>query len=105
MGWLQEGSESVKKFSTDTADSPRLQASLRGFSEFGTTAEAMKALAMPLKVIIGTNDNLTRRVDLWKEIVPALDVTYIEGATHQGCVFAPELKQGILDFIAAHAGK
>ncbi len=105
MGWLPEGSESVKKFATDIAASPRLQASLRGFTEFGTTEEAMKAIALPLRVIIGTNDSLTRRVDLWKEIVPGLDVIYVEGATHQGCVFSPELKQGILDFVAANAGK
>ena len=105
MGWLPEGSEPVKKFATDTASSPRLQASLRGFGEFATTKEAMLAIVAPTKVIIGTNDNLTRRVDLWKEIVPALDVTYIEGATHQGCVFRPEFKQGILDFVAANAGK
>ena len=105
MGWLQEGSDSVKKFATDTASSPRLQASLRGFTEFGTTEAAMKGLTMPVKVIIGTNDDLTRRVDLWKGIVPALDVTYVTGATHQGCVFTPELKQGILDFVSAHSGK
>ncbi len=104
MGWLPEGSESVNKFATDTAESPRLQASLRGFTEFGTSEAAMKALAMPIKVIVGTNDNLTRRVDLWKGIVPSLDVLYVNGATHQGCVFAPEFKQGVLDFVAAHAG-
>ena len=28
MGWLPEGSASVNKFATDTAESPRLQASL-----------------------------------------------------------------------------
>lgn len=105
MGWLPEGSDSVKKFATDSAESPRLQASLRGFTEFGTSEAAMKAIAAPTKVIIGTSDGLTRRVDLWKEIVPSLDVLYVDGATHQGCVFAPEFKQGILDFVSAHAGK
>jgi len=105
MGWLPEGSDSVKKFATDTAASPRLQASIRGFTEFGTSEAAMKAIAMPVKVIIGTDDNLTHRVDLWKGIVPSLDVTYVPGATHQGCVFAPEFKQGILDFVSANAGK
>ena len=105
MGWIQEGSESARNYATSTAESARLQASLRGFGDFATSEEAMKAISAPVKVIIGTDDNLTRRVDLWKTIVPDLDVLYVDGATHQGCVFKPELKQGILDFVAANSGK
>lgn len=102
MGWLQEGTDTAKKYATDTAESERLQASLRGFGDFATSEAAMKALAMPIKVIVGTDDNLSKWVDRWKVIVPALDVELVQGATHQGCVFRPELKQGILDFVAAH---
>ena len=47
-------------------------------------------------------DDLKKRVELWKSIVPTLDVVYIEGAAHEGSVFRPELKQNILEFIAAH---
>lgn len=103
MGWLPEDSESARNYPTSVADSPRLQASLRGFGDFATSEAAMKAIAVPTKVIVGTSDDLQRRVELWKSIVPSLDVLYVEGATHQGCVFRPEFKQGILDFTAAHA--
>lgn len=104
MGWLPEGSESARNYATAEAASDRLQASLRGFGDFATSESAMKAIAAPTKVIVGTNDDLKRRVELWKSIVPDLDVLYVEGATHQGCVFAPEFRQGILDFVAAHSG-
>ncbi len=103
MGWLPEDSESAKNYATSTAASERLQASLRGFGDFATSEAAMTAIAAPTRVIVGTNDDLKRRVEQWKSIVPGLDVLYVEGATHQGCVFAPEFKNGILEFVAAHA--
>lgn len=103
MGWLPAGSERAKSYATRTDDSPRLQASIRGFGDFATTAEAMKAISIPVKVIIGTDDDLTEWVDMWKRLVPDLDVQYVDGATHMGCVFRPELKQGIKTFIDAHA--
>ena len=61
---------------------------------------------MPLKVIVGTDDpGQMRRVEAWKAIVPDLDVLYVEGADHTGCVFRPELKEGIREFIDMQARK
>jgi len=101
MGWLPAGSESARNYATSTANSERLQASLRGFGDFATTAEEMQAIDVPIHVIIGTDDDLTRRVDRWKEIVPALSVEYVDGATHMGTVFRPEFREGIRAFLDA----
>ena len=104
MGWVNADSEATRRFATSEATVPRLQAALRGFGDFGTTADEMTAITTPLQVIVGTADpGQLLRVDAWKTIVPTLDIVYVEGATHQGCVFRPELKNGIRAFIDRHA--
>ena len=60
---------------------------------------------VPLRVIIGTNDGGQRVVNLWKEIVPDLEVVLVDGATHLSCMSAPEFKAGILSFIAENSQK
>ena len=47
MGWLQEGSDTAKKYATDTAESERLQASLRGFGDFATSEAANSSMRRP----------------------------------------------------------
>ena len=104
MGWIKAGSEDALGFVRREAASDRFAPILRGFGEFGTTHEEMQAISVPLKVIVGTDDpGQMRRVGIWKEIVPSLSVFYVEGATHQGCVFRPELKEGIREFIDMQA--
>lgn len=104
MGWIEAGSEDALSFLNRPPTDARLDACVRGFGEFGTSAEEMKAVGLPVKVIIGTEDpGQVRRVSDWKEFVPDLDVLYIEGATHQGCVFREELKEGISTFVTSHA--
>jgi len=105
MGWIPAGSEDAEGFSERDGASERFTPILRSFGEFATTKEEMQALSMPIQVIVGTKDpGQMRRVALWKEIVPSLDVVYVDGATHAQCIFRPELKNGISAFIGQHAG-
>lgn len=102
MGWIDAASDDPQRFSVMTASPERFTKSVQAFGEFATTAEEMKAIEVPVKVIVGTDDaGQMRRVARWKEIVPDLDVVYVEGATHQGCVFRPELRDAIKDFLDA----
>ncbi len=103
MGWVDADSEATRNFAQSETPG-RLGPPLRGFGEFGTTQEEMMAISLPLKVIVGTDDpGQMRRVEAWKAIVPDLDVLYVEGADHTGCVFRPELKEGIREFIDLQA--
>lgn len=102
MGWIDADNEAELRFGSSSDDS-RFSHSVRAFGEFGTTADEMRAIEAPMKVIVGTKDpGQMRRVSLWKEIVPTLDVTYIEDATHQGCVFHDDLRDGIVRFVRRH---
>ena len=104
MGWIKADSEDALGFARSEGASDRFAPILREFGEFGTTEEEMQALSVPLRVIIGTDDpGQMRRVGIWKEIVPTLDVVYVDGATHAGCIFRPELKEGIREFIDLQA--
>ena len=104
MGWIQADSEDAKGFAQSDGALKRFAPILRSFGEFATTEKEMQALSMPIQVIVGTKDpGQMRRVGLWKEIVPPLDVVYVDGATHPGCIFRPEFKNGISAFIEQHS--
>ena len=102
QGWLNSESEYAKQVATDERPG-RFGPPLRGFGELATTAEEMQAISVPLRVIIGTKDGNQKSVNLWKEIVPELDVVYVEDATHLSCMTAPEFREGIQRFIAENS--
>lgn len=104
MGWMEAGSDEVTRFA-NSGPTGRLGPPYHGFAELGTSAAEMKAITTPLKVIIGTEDGGQHLTNAWKEIVPDLDIVYVEGANHQSCVVAPEFKAGIQKFIAENAEK
>ena len=105
MGWMNADGLPPRDDSVDPSTLPAMEASRRGFREFATFADEMKAIKTPLQVIVGTDDGSQMlRVQSWKEIVPDLDVVYVDGADHVRCVFHPALKNGMRAFIDANAG-
>ncbi len=103
MGWIEADTEETRGYAQNETTG-RLGPPARGFGELATTKEEVQAITLPVKVIVGTDDSgQMRRVKAWKAIVPNLDVLYVEGADHSGCVFRPELKEGIREFIDMQA--
>ena len=102
MGWIEAGSEDAASFA-DTENDTRYRPSVQDFGEFETTAEEMKNFPRPVQVIIGTDDTgQIMRTDKWLEIVPDLDIHYVEGANHGDCVQREEFREQIRKFIDSH---
>lgn len=99
MGWVNPGSmgERGERYAKV---SPVMAEVYDDFNELETTEAEMKALSMPLTVIVGTKDEgQLRRVERWQQFEPDLSVVYVEGASHASCVIKPEFRGAIKDFI------
>jgi hypothetical protein len=97
MGWYEPDANASEE--GEPAD--HYERVARGFRELAMSENEMKSMDVPIVVLIGTEDYLLRRVERWQSIEPDLNVVYIEGANHNGCIFKPEFKSGILDFLKA----
>jgi pimeloyl-ACP methyl ester carboxylesterase len=68
--------------------------------------DELKAVRVPLQAIVGTADPAIAGVQALKELLPALRVVAIEGATHvgapRGTPSRPEFVPALREFIAAH---
>src|SRR5690606_25424567 len=100
MGWYEPDANAQDE--GEPAD--QYERVARGVRELAMTESEMKSLEVPLVVLIGTEDYLLQRVECWQSIEPDLNVVYIEGANHNGCIFKPEFKSGILDFLKTQTG-
>lgn len=100
MGWYEE----TPIPANEPEPTEHFEKVARGFRELATTEAEMKALDVPMIAVIGTDDGLTRRVDRWLEVTPELPVVYIEGANHSGCMFKPEFKEAVLEFLQVQSG-
>ena len=99
MGWVDPGSMGERGERYANVSPPMIDTYAQ-FNQLETTAEEMKALAVPLRVIVGTEDHgQLRRVDRWKSIVPELEVVYVEGAEHVNCVMRPQFKTALKEFL------
>ncbi len=102
MGWIEADSEDAASFA-DTKNETKFRASIQGFGEFGTTAKEMIEFPRPVQAIIGTDDpGQIMRLNKWLEIVPDLEVHYIEGANHSDCIQREEFRTRIRAFIDKH---
>jgi pimeloyl-ACP methyl ester carboxylesterase len=104
MGWMKEGS-SLQHVWEGMVGHERFGAPpalLHGFAEFAVTAEQIKALKMPIAVVIGERDPCRKMyVDPLLEIRPDIPEHVISGAGHITCIFKPEFKTQI-DAALAH---
>ena len=92
MGWMQEGTppQHVWENMGGRGGNPAL---LHGFAEFAVTAAQVKALKMPVEVIVGERDPC-RRIYVEPLLQIRLDISeyVIAGAGHLACVIKPEFK-------------
>ena len=94
MGWMQEGSALQQVWETmggrSKMGSPEL---IHGFAEFATTADQVKALKMPIQVVVGDRDPCKRMyVEPLLQIRPDIPEHVVANAGHLACVVKPEFK-------------
>lgn len=102
MGWLEPQSGDVKKLQERLAEikSKPMASCLRGFNALGLTRDEVKAVKVPLIVIVGTDDGLREsRVTPLEEVRPDIPVLLIPKATHVSCIFNPTFREGIKKFL------
>ena len=95
MGWLPEGSPLQRVWENtggrgNAAGTPAL---LHGFADFAVTADQVRALKMPIQVVVGDRDPCRRMyVEPLVSLRPAIPVHLVQGAGHIVCVLKPEFK-------------
>lgn len=95
MGWVEEGPAVEEREDTDP-QAPSLVACARAFPTLGITRDELKAIEVPLTIVIGEQDGLLeRRVTPLRDIRPDIPVVLIPNANHITCVFRPEFRQAI----------
>jgi pimeloyl-ACP methyl ester carboxylesterase len=95
MGWMQEGSPLQRIWENmggrgGTRGNPAL---LHGFADFAVTAEQIKALKMPIQVVVGERDPCRRMyVEPLISLRPEIPVQVVANAGHIICIMKPEFK-------------
>jgi len=97
MGWLKDGSPLQLVWESMGGRGERAKgatsALLHGFGEFAVTADEVKALKMPIQVVVGEKDPCRRMyVDPLRQIRPDIPVQIVPGAGHIACILKPEFK-------------
>ncbi|MGD9648551.1 MAG: alpha/beta fold hydrolase [Pirellulales bacterium] len=101
MGWTPLGPIAAEREADgERRGNPSLRACARAFPQLGITREELQAIKVSMIVIIGGDDGLlARRVKPLAEVRPDIPVIEIEGANHLTCVFRPELRQSVREFL------
>jgi pimeloyl-ACP methyl ester carboxylesterase len=101
MGWTELPADGERASTADKlTDLEPLRACALAFPLLGITREELVAVKVPTIIIIGAEDSLlARRVDPLREVRPDLPVVQVAGANHAGCIFRPEFRQAIKEFL------
>lgn len=83
-------------------DPAALAADVRGRRGLIVTDAQIAAVRVPTLAIVGSADAALTRVNGLKEILPALKVVVVDGATHGGLPRRPEFVNAIREFISLH---
>jgi pimeloyl-ACP methyl ester carboxylesterase len=99
MGWIPQGS-TVEERKSGGLLGPSLRACAQAFPQLGITKDELMALKVPMVIVIGKDDGLlARRVNPLREVRPDIPVVEIAGASHLTCVFRPEFRKAIQEFL------
>jgi len=99
MGWTLQGPIAEVREGGGRG-SPSLQACARAFPQLGITREELLAIEVPMVIVIGADDGLlARRVKPLRDARPDIPVVEIAGANHVTCIFRPEFRKAIQEFL------
>jgi pimeloyl-ACP methyl ester carboxylesterase len=98
MGWIRPGSPVLDRDERRALAGP-LRACALAFPTLGITREELAAIKLPAIIVIGANDGLLRRVEALREVRPDIPVVEVPGANHLNCIFKPEFRKAIKEFL------
>ncbi len=103
MGWVvKPTSPEAKPTQIPRAVTPALKSCFRSFPMLGLTRKQLADIRVPMRVIIGSGDELyERRVKPFSEVRPDVKVVLIDGANHLNCMFRQEFKDEVKAFLDA----
>jgi pimeloyl-ACP methyl ester carboxylesterase len=108
MGWMREG-DPKQIFWTRVRDNPGSvppSACVRSLAALAVTEEEVKAIKVPVAVIVGEKDSIRRLyVEPLERVRTDWPVTVVPGAGHITCIMMPEFKQGIRRWLDERAGE
>lgn len=100
MGWIVEGPAFPAGEGSERGNNPALRACGRSFPQLGITRDQLAAIKVPIVVVIGTDDGLlAQRVEPLSEVRPDIPIVKIAGANHVTCIFRPEFRRAIQEFL------
>ena len=106
MGWLRQGSPS-QQFWTQLPERQRAttpSACAHSLGALAVTEDEVKAIRVPVTVLVGERDPCRRLyVAPLEQIRPDWPVKVIPGAGHVNCIFPPEFKNRIKDWLDQQA--
>jgi hypothetical protein len=107
MGWLKSGSPLQRFWEKvpDREDSLIPPACMRGISQLGVTEDEVKAVKVPVSVIVGDRDPCRKLyVDPLLRLRPEWPLTSVEGAGHLNCILKESFKEAVGTALEAQAG-
>ncbi len=104
MGWMDAADESARNIKAEE-NQDRYADSINQFGDLSITEDELKAIQVPMIVIVGDEDGLyERRVKPMVAIRKDVPVVLIKGATHMSCVFDDTFREAVRDAIDQQAG-
>jgi pimeloyl-ACP methyl ester carboxylesterase len=108
MGWLRQGSGLQKIWERMPArEGVRAPAAcVRSFGKLAVTEPQLKAIRVPVEIIVGDRDPVRRLyVTPLQSVRPDWPVVEIPDAGHIICIMKPQFKAEIKKWLDAHAGR
>ncbi len=101
MGWREpnEVGEFLAEVGENLTDLPPRRACALGFLRLGITREQLENIKSPMTMVIGDNDGLKRGVDRLSEVRTDVPVVVVPDANHMTCIFKPQFREAIKDFL------
>jgi len=108
MGWVRDGSQFDHNWQmgqtrpqTEGKATSSFLACVRGFADFALPEAAVKAIQVPVEVVVGDQDPIRRLyVAPLQKIRPDWPVHIISGAGHLLCIFKPDFKAQVVAALA-----
>jgi pimeloyl-ACP methyl ester carboxylesterase len=100
MGWLKPGSAAQWGFEQIGKNDPNAKAATlcgRSLARLALTESELKAIRVPVTVLVGENDDLIKRlyVEPLEKVRKDWPVVEIKGANHITCILKPQFQREI----------